>query len=181
MEEEIVELREDLSASYLYSEDLAPVPKENRTWTQWHLAALWVGMAVCIPTYLLASYMIIDGMSWLEALIIIGLANLIITIPMVLNGHAGVKYGIPFPVIGRSSFGIKGIHIAAIVRAIVACGWFGIQTWIGGLAFYAIYCVFAGVDIGTGLSVGKFVGFGIFWLINIFFIWRGTESIKFLA
>ncbi|MFT7605500.1 MAG: NCS1 nucleoside transporter family, partial [Saprospiraceae bacterium] len=140
MEEEIIELKEDLTASDLYSEDLAPVPKGKRTWTKWHLAALWVGMAVCIPTYLLASYMILDGMSWIEALVIIGLANIIITIPMVLNGHAGVKYGIPFPVIGRASFGINGIHIAAIVRAIVACGWFGVQTWIGGLAIYAIYC-----------------------------------------
>lgn len=180
MEEEIIELQEDLSSSNLYSEDLAPVPKSKRTWTKWHLAALWVGMAVCIPTYLLASYMIIDGMTWLEALIIIGLANLIITVPMVLNGHAGVKYGIPFPVIGRSSFGIDGIHIASVVRAIVACGWFGIQTWIGGLAFYAIYCVAAGVDIESGLTFGKFVGFALFWLVNIFFIWRGTESIKFL-
>ncbi len=180
MREEIVELTEDLSASDLYSEDLAPVPRDHRTWTKWHLAALWVGMAVCIPTYLLASYMIIDGMSWLEALLIIGLANVIITVPMVLNGHAGVKYGIPFPVIGRSSFGIKGIHIAAIVRAVVACGWFGIQTWIGGLAVYAIYCALTGTEIGLGLTFGKFVGFAIFWFINIYVVWKGTESIKFL-
>lgn len=180
MSEEIIELQEDLSGSDLYSEDLAPLPKNKRTWSKWHLAALWVGMAVCIPTYLLASYMIIDGMSWLEALIIIGLANLIITIPMVLNGHAGVKYGVPFPVIGRSSFGTQGIHIASIVRAIVACGWFGIQTWIGGLAFYAIFCALTGTEGAAGLSFGKFVAFGIFWLINIYFIWKGTESIKFL-
>ena len=180
MKEEIIELTEDLSSSDLYSEDLAPVPKDKRTWSMWHLAALWVGMAVCIPTYLLASYMILDGMTWLEALIIIGLANIIITIPMVLNGHAGVKYGIPFPVIGRSSFGINGIHIASVVRAIVACGWFGIQTWIGGLAIYAIYCAATGVEASMGLSFGKFVGFAIFWLINIYFIWKGTESIKFL-
>ncbi len=180
MDNEIIELTEDISASNLYSEDLAPVPKSKRTWSKWHLAALWVGMAVCIPTYLLASYMMLDGMSWLETLVIIGLANVIITIPMVLNGHAGVKYGIPFPVIGRSSFGINGIHIPAVVRALVACGWFGIQTWIGGLAFYAIYCALTGVDAEMGLSIGKFVGFAIFWLINIYFIWKGTESIKFL-
>ncbi len=180
MSKEIEELNEDLSGSGLYSEDLAPVPANQRTWTMWHLAALWVGMAVCIPTYLLASYMIVDGMSWLEALIIIGVANLIITIPMVLNGHAGVKYGVPFPVIGRSSFGIHGIHIASVVRGLVACGWFGIQTWIGGLAIYAIFQTVMGEEVSTALTVGKFVGFAIFWVINMFFIWKGTESIKFL-
>ena len=178
--QDIVTLNEDFSSSPLYGEDLAPVPPEKRTWSMWHLAAIWVGMAVCIPTYLLASYMIRDGMGWLESLIIIGLANLIITIPMVLNGHAGVKYGIPFPVIGRSSFGTKGIHIPAIVRAIVACGWFGIQTWIGGLAVYAIFCAFTGTAATTSLTFGKFVGFAVFWFINIYFIWKGTESIKFL-
>ena len=180
MSNEIVSLHEDHRDSYLYSEDLAPVLEENRTWSRWSLAAIWVGMAVCIPTYLLASYMIGSGMTWIESLIIIGLANMIITIPMVLNGHAGVKYGIPFPVIGRSSFGIRGIHIPAIVRAIVACGWFGIQTWIGGLAIYAIFHAAMGTDGTMGLSIGKFVGFGLFWLINMYFIWQGTESIKFL-
>ena len=178
--EDIVVLNEDLSHSSLYSDDLKPVPPQERTWSMWSLAALWVGMAVCIPTYLLASYMIGSGMTWLESLIIIGIANLIITIPMVLNGHAGVKYGIPFPVLGRSAFGITGIHVPAIVRAIVACGWFGIQTWIGGLAFYAIFNAVTGGIAVDGISFGKFVGFGIFWLLNMYFIWKGTESIKFL-
>ncbi len=180
MSEEIVSLQQDHSNSPLYSEDLAPVPKHRRTWSKWHLAALWVGMAVCIPTYLLASYMIGGGMTWVESLVIIGLANIIITIPMVLNGHAGVKYGIPFPVIGRSSFGIRGIHIPAVVRALVACGWFGIQTWIGGLAIYAIFNAATGSIGNNGLCLGKFISFGIFWLINMYFIWKGTESIKFL-
>ncbi|MDH7447412.1 NCS1 family nucleobase:cation symporter-1 [Aquimarina sp. 2201CG14-23] len=180
MSKDIVELREDVSQSPLYSEDLAPVLSKNRTWSKWHLAAIWVGMAVCIPTYLLASYMIKTGLNWYEALIIIGLANLIITIPMVLNGHAGVKYGIPFPVIGRAAFGIKGVHLASVARGIIACGWFGVQTWIGGLAIYAIFHAIMGTQAELGLSVGKFVGFGIFWLINIYFIWKGTESIKWL-
>ncbi len=179
-EKEIQVMHEDMSASSYYSEDLAPVPPDQRTWNTWHLAAIWIGMAVCIPTYLLASYMIKSGIGWLEALIIIGLSNLIITVPMVLNGHAGVKYGVPFPVIGRSSFGMKGIHIAAIVRGIVACGWFGIQTWIGGLAIYAIFNVLTGNESSYGLSIGQFVGFGIFWIINIYIVWKGVESIKFL-
>ncbi len=180
MNKDIVELQEDVSHSPLYSEDLAPVPPKNRTWSKWHLAAIWVGMAVCIPTYLLASYMIKTGLNWYEALIIIGLANLIITIPMVLNGHAGVKYGIPFPVIGRAAFGTKGVHLASVARGVIACGWFGVQTWIGGLAIYAIFHAIMGTQGELGLSVGKFVGFGIFWFINIYFIWKGTESIKWL-
>ncbi|MCB0767125.1 MAG: cytosine permease, partial [Flavobacteriales bacterium] len=129
---------QDITRSPLFSADLAPIPPEKRTWTRWNLAALWVGMAVCIPTYLLASYMMRAGLSWQAALTIIGLANLVITVPMVLNGHAGVKYGIPFPVQGRAAFGTLGVHIPSIVRAIVACGWFGVQTWIGGLAIYSI-------------------------------------------
>jgi len=180
MNKDIVELLEDVSNSHLYSEDLAPVPKTKRTWNKWNLAAIWVGMAVCIPTYLLASYMIKTGLNWYEALIIIGLANLIITIPMILNGHAGVKYGIPFPVIGRAAFGTKGIHIASVTRGIIACGWFGVQTWIGGLAIYAIFNAVTGSQGELGLSIGKFVGFAIFWFINIYFIWKGTESIKWL-
>ena len=177
---EIVELEEDITQSPLYSEDLAPIPKEGRSWGTIDLAAIWVGMAVCIPTYILASYMIKSGLTWYAALIIIGLANLIITVPMILNGHAGTKYGIPFPVIGRAAFGYKGIHIPSIVRAIVACGWFGVQTWIGGLAFYAIWNVITGSEGVLGLDVGKFVGFGVFWLLNMYFIWKGTESIKWM-
>lgn len=166
--------------SPLYSPDLAPIPAEDRTWNVWNLAALWVGMAVCIPTYLLASYMIKSGLSWVSALLIIGLANLVITIPMVLNGHAGVKYGIPFPVLGRSAFGTRGIHLVAIIRAVVACGWFGIQTWVGGLALYSITSVVMGWPETAGLGFGKFLCFGVFWLINLYFIWKGTESIKWL-
>jgi cytosine/uracil/thiamine/allantoin permease len=180
MNKDIIELKEDVSNSPLYSEDLAPVPASKRTWTKWNLAAIWVGMAVCIPTYLLASYMIKTGLSWIEALIIIGVANLIITVPMVLNGHAGGKYGVPFPVIGRSSFCIKGIHIPSVIRGIVACGWFGVNTWLGGMAIYSIFIAISGNDAAVGLSFGQFVCFGIFWCINMFFIWKGTESIKWL-
>jgi cytosine/uracil/thiamine/allantoin permease len=180
MNKDIIELQEDVSNSSLYSDDLAPVPSNQRTWSKWHLAAIWVGMAVCIPTYLLASYMIKSGLNWYEALIIIGLANLVITIPMVLNGHAGVKYGIPFPVIGRAAFGTKGVHLASVTRGIIACGWFGVQTWIGGLAIYAIFNAISGATGELDLSIGKFVCFGVFWLINMYFIWKGTESIKWL-
>ena len=170
----------DIAASPLYSPDLAPIPPDKRTWNKWNLAALWVGMAVCIPTYLLASYMMRAGLSWQAALAIIGLANLVITIPMVLNGHAGVKYGIPFPVQGRAAFGTQGIHIASLLRAIVACGWFGVQTWIGGLAIYSIWNAATGQEGEVALSMGKFICFGVFWLINIWFIWKGTERIRWL-
>jgi len=180
MNDAIKEVHEKHSNSPLFNDHLAPVPQSKRTWNLWNLTSIWIGMAVCIPTYILASYMIKSGVSWQAALIIIGLANLIITIPMVLNGHAGVKFGIPFPVLGRAAFGIKGIHIAAIIRAIVACGWFGIQTWIGCLAFYAIWNAATGNEGSLGLDVGKFVGFALFWVINIYFVWKGTESIRWL-
>ena len=181
MSNENVDMNGDISSSPLYSKDLAPVPMEKRTWNVWSLAALWVGMAVCIPTYMLASNIILQGISWLDALLIIGLANIIITIPMVLSGHAGVKYGIPFPVLGRSSFGHNGIHIPAIIRGLIAAVWFGIQTWIGGISIYSLWCVFTGQAIITsGFTEGQFVGFFIFWLINVYFIWKGTESIKWL-
>lgn len=178
MSDQIVELTEDLSGSPLYSDDLAPVPADRRTWGLWNMSAIWIGMAVNIPTYVLASYMIRSGLGWVEALTIIFLANVIVTVPMIFNGHAGVKYGIPFPVLGRASFGISGVHIPALVRALVACGWFGIQIWIGGLAIYAIWTAATGAEFEAGLTLGKFVGFGIFWLINLYFIWNGTESIR---
>ena len=166
----------EIKDSPLYSPDLAPVSEKLKHWNKWNMAALWVGMAVCIPTYILASYMIRSGLSWQASMVIIGLANLIITVPMVLNGHAGVKYGLPFPVIGRSVFGIKGIHLVAMVRGIVACGWFGVQTWVGGLAILSIINTFTG---GSGpQELLKFVCFGLFWLINIYFVWNGTESIR---
>lgn len=171
---------ESIQNSPLYSPDLAPTPAHKRTWGKWNLAALWVGMAVCIPTYMLASYMTQSGLSWVASLIIIGLANLVITVPMILNGQAGVQYGIPFPVQGRAAFGTRGVHLPSFLRAMVACGWFGVQTWIGGLALYSIFNAITGTPDTTALSAGKFIAFGIFWLINIYFIWKGTESIKWL-
>lgn len=173
-------LPEKTTASPLYSEDLAPIPTGKRTWGMWNMAALWVGMAVCIPTYLLASYMMRAGLDWQAALIIIGLANLVITVPMVLNGHAGVKYGIPFPVQGRAAFGTLGVHVPSLLRALVACGWFGVNAWIGGLSIYSIWSAATGSTGATGLSYGKFIAFGVFWAINIYFIWKGTERIKWL-
>lgn len=164
--------------SPLWSEDLAPVPARGRTWTRGHIAAIWVGMAVCIPTYMLAASMMQAGLGWVEALVLIGLANLLIAVPMVLNGHAGVRYGIPFPVLGRAAFGWRGVHIPAMARALVACGWFGIQTWVGGVAIYALGCALAGTAFQPGLVAGKFIGFGLFWMMNVWFIWKGTESIK---
>src|SRR5678809_1669624 len=126
----------------LYNEDLAIVPKEKRTWGTWNYAALWISMSLCIPTYMLASSLIGGGMNWWQAILTIFLGNLIVVIPMILNAHAGTMYGIPFPVFCRASFGIVGANIPALLRALVACGWFGIQAWIGGSAIYKIACVF---------------------------------------
>ncbi len=126
----------------LYSPDLAPVPAERRTWRLWNFAALWISMSACIPTYMLASSLIGGGMNWWQAVLTIFLGNLIVLVPMVLNAHAGTQYGIPFPVYCRASFGTRGANVPALLRALVACGWFGIQTWIGGEAIYKILAVF---------------------------------------
>ena len=167
-----------IQASPLYSADLAPAPESRCNWTFWSFAAIWVGMAVCIPTWLLASYMIRSGLSWREAIAIVFVGNLLVTAPMILNGHAGVRYRLPFAVLGRAAFGVAGVHGPAMVRALVACGWFGVQTWIGGLAIHAIGCVLAGIPVETGLTPGKFVGFAVSLSLNLFIIWRGVDSIR---
>jgi NCS1 family nucleobase:cation symporter-1 len=162
----------------LYNEDLAPIPLAKRTWGTYNYAALWVAMSVCIPTYMLASGLIAGGMAWWQAIGTILLGNLIVLIPMLLNAHAGAKYGIPFPVFVRASFGVKGANIPAVLRALVACGWFGIQTWIGGGAIYSMLKILwpaAGDWAG-----GVWVCFFAFWLINMAVIWKGIETIKFL-
>src|ERR1700685_3670517 len=131
----------------LISEDLAPVPMEKRTWKTWNYAALWISMSLCIPTYMLAASLIGGGMNWGEAILTIFLGNLIVLVPMILNAHAGTRYGIPFPVYCRAAFGTHGANIPAVLRALVACGWFGIQTWIGGAAIYKICAVIFGIQV----------------------------------
>ena len=162
----------------LYNEDLAPIPLAKRTWGTYNYAALWVAMSVCIPTYMLASGLIAGGMSWWQAIGTILLGNLIVLIPMLLNAHAGAKYGIPFPVFVRASFGTKGANIPAVLRALVACGWFGIQTWIGGGAIYSMLKILW--PAAGDWAAGAWVCFFAFWLINMAVIWRGIETIKFL-
>jgi NCS1 family nucleobase:cation symporter-1 len=158
----------------LYNEDLAPIPLERRTWGIYNYASLWVAMSVCIPTYMLASGLIAGGMAWWQAIGTILLGNLIVLIPMLLNAHAGTKYGIPFPVFVRASFGVRGANVPAVLRALVACGWFGIQTWIGGQAIFAM------LNILWPGNTSVWVCFAVFWLLNIFVIWRGIDTIKFL-
>jgi NCS1 family nucleobase:cation symporter-1 len=170
----------------LYSEDLAPVPPARRTWNTWNYAALWISMSLCIPTYMLASSLIEGGMNWWQAILTIFLGNTIVLVPMVLNGHAGAKYGIPFPVLARASFGLKGANIPAILRAIVACGWFGIQTWLGGFAMYLMLKVWfpsledlpAIFPASFGLATGPAICFFLFWLLNMVVVYLGVDSIK---
>lgn len=162
----------------LINDDLAPTKLSQRTWGTYHIAALWIGMSVCIPTYMLASGLIAGGMNWWQALMTVTLGNIIVLIPMILNAHAGTKYGIPFPILTRASFGTIGSNIPAILRAIVACGWFGIQTWIGGQAFNSMIILL--LPEWAVFSWGQAIGFLIFWGMNVYFIINGTESIKWL-
>ncbi|MFQ5778887.1 MAG: NCS1 family nucleobase:cation symporter-1 [Terriglobia bacterium] len=164
--------------SWLWNKDLAAVPPEKRTWGTYNYTALWVAMSVNIPTYMLASGMIAGGMNWKQAIFTVFLGNMIVLVPMLLNAHAGARYGIPFPVFARASFGVLGANIPAILRALVACGWFGIQTWIGGQAINALL---AAVVPGWGeFRLGLWLCFGLFWLLHVVIILRGIETIRFL-
>ncbi|MFN8177626.1 MAG: NCS1 family nucleobase:cation symporter-1 [bacterium] len=171
----------------LSNPDIAPVPPERRTWNWWHFCALWIGMSVCIPTYTLASGLIDSGMSWRQAMLTIFLGNSIVLVPMLLTAHVGARYGIPFPVFARASFGVLGSNVPALLRALVACGWFGIQTWLGGAALYQLARV-AWPEIQQashpvpilGITPGELGALLVFWAMNVWFIVRGTESIKAL-
>jgi nucleobase:cation symporter-1, NCS1 family len=162
----------------LYNSDLAPIPAEKRSWSTYNYASLWVAMSVCIPTYMLASGLIAGGMNAMQAVFTIFLGNLIVLIPMLLNAHAGTRYGIPFPVFVRASFGVRGANVPAILRALVACGWFGIQAWIGGQAIYSMLRIVW--PASANLPGASWTCFFLFWAINMVVIWRGLETIKFL-
>ncbi|MDF1808588.1 MAG: NCS1 family nucleobase:cation symporter-1 [Phycisphaerales bacterium] len=172
----------------LMNADLAPVNVEDRTWSSWNIAALWIGMAVCIPTYMLAAGMVEQGMNWWQATLTVMAGNFIVLIPMILNGHAGTKLGVPFPILVRASFGIRGAHIPSIARSLVACGWFGIQTWIGGAALYTILGVLGVFNPledthqlpVLGITWIQFASFIAFWLIHVLIVIKGVESIKIL-
>src|SRR5215471_18607804 len=180
--EQLSEIRE----SPLFNPDLAPVPAERRKWRVGSFAALWISMSACIPTYMLASSLIGGGMNWWQAILTIFLGNIIVLIPMVLNAHAGTAYGIPFPVYCRASFGTVGANIPALLRAFVACGWFGIQTWIGGNAIYKILVIFI-PSIGNGQPLGflaitpvQLACFVVFWGINMLVVYKGIDCIRWL-
>lgn len=175
----------DVTASPLFNADLAPVPRHRRTWSTYNFAALWISMAHCIPTYLLAGGLISLGMNWWQALLTIGLGNLIVLVPILLNAHPGTKYGIPFPVLARSSFGTLGANVPALLRAVVACGWFGIQTYIGGeavrvfvTALWPGFAHFGGDATLMGLGIQSAITFAIFWSLNIVIVLVGMNAVR---
>ena len=181
----IHEVTDDISHSPYWNEDIAPTLVKDRKWGMKDIAALWISMSACIPTYMLASSLISEGMNWYQAVFTIFFGNAIVLVPMILNAHAGTKYGIPFPVYCRASFGIRGANIPALLRAFVACGWFGIQTWIGGWAIYKIITIYVPAwdslpNWWGGINIAQFACFMFFWGINMFVIYKGIESIRIL-
>jgi NCS1 family nucleobase:cation symporter-1 len=173
-----------LAKSPLWNEDLAPVPVVRRNWTTYNYAALWISMAHCIPTYMLASGLMNSGMDWKQALFTILLGNTIVLAPILLNSHPGTKYGIPFPVFARAAYGTAGSNLPALMRALVACGWFGIQAWIGGEALHTFFtAVFPGWPalLGAGFSghtTTEWLSFLLFWGLNVFVIYRGMDLLR---
>lgn len=183
--EALKDLPPDIGESPLFNGDLAPVPKSRRNWSTYNFAALWISMAHCIPTYMLAGGLVASGMNWWQALFTIGLGNVIVLIPILLNAHPGTRYGIPFPVLARSSFGTIGANVPAVLRAIVACGWFGIQTFIGGEALKtfieALWPEYGSLGAGfalMGLTLPSAITFLLFWGLNIFIIYRGMNAVR---
>jgi len=171
-------IKSNIQSSSLYNPDLAPVSPERRTWSTYNYAALWISMSVNILTYMLAASFIQTGMNWKQALLVIFVGNTIVLAPMLLNSHPGARYGIPFPVLARASFGVLGANVAAVARGLVACGWFGIQSWIGG---QAINTLLTTVWPAWGhISYGTPICFMLFWLINLLVILKGIEYIRFL-
>ncbi len=164
--------------SPLWNADLAPTTPAQRTWTTYNIAALWIGMSVVITTYTLASGIMQQGMNWWQAMLTILLGNTIVLVPMILNAHAGTKYGVSFPVLCRAAFGVRGANVPAILRAIVACGWFGIQTWIGGLALHELLA--AAWPAWANVPGALWISFLAFWLVQVAIILRGLEGIKIL-
>lgn len=177
-------MNKSAASSELWNEDLAPTSEAQRTWRWYHFAALWVGMVMCIPAYTLAASLIEGGMSASQAVVTVFLANAIVLVPMLLIGHAGTKYGIPYAVLARSSFGTKGARLPALMRAIVACGWYGIQTWFGGMMIYTLAGVLLGHPLGgdkiagLGINGAQFVCFLGFWAIQFWYIFHGMDAIR---
>lgn len=168
----------EISGSKYFNEDLAPTQLNQRTWKTHNIAALWVGMSVCIPTYMMASGLMAAGLAWWQAILNILLGNLIVLIPMQLNSHAGTKFGIPYPVFARLPFGIKGANIAAVARGLTGAGWFGIQCWIGGGALNG---VLAALNPSWGnWAMGIWISFFVFWALNVYIAYKGPETIKFM-
>jgi NCS1 family nucleobase:cation symporter-1 len=183
--EALAELPPDIADSPLFNGDLAPVPTSRRNWTTYNFAALWISMAHCIPTYTLAGGLMAKGMNWWQALLTVGLGNLIVLVPILLNAHPGTAYGISFPVLARASFGTTGANIPALLRALVACGWFGINAFVGGEAIKTFIVTFAPgfASLGAGssllgLSWSSAITFLIFWAMNIFILYRGMNAIR---
>src|SRR5215467_14563696 len=172
------ELRSRIESSPLYNQDLAPASAEQRHWGTYNFAALWISMSVNILTYMLAASLIQGGMNWKQAVATVFIGNSIVLVPMLLNSHPGARYGIPFPVLARASFGVLGANVAAVLRALVACGWFGIQTWIGGEAISTLISVLA--PNWAHVTYGPAICFLAFWLINLAVILKGIEYIRFL-
>lgn len=193
-----VELREGvvLDDPALFNEDLAPTKVASRTWSTYTFAALWISMAHCIPTYMLAAGLISAGMNWRQALATILIGNVIVLVPILANSHPGTKYGIPFPVFARASYGVFGANVPAVMRAIVACGWFGINAWIGGQALQTFFrsiwpgwqTLLGGATAGPGEPGGswifgghyptEWVSFLLFWALNILIVYKGMELVR---
>ncbi|XP_042510658.1 purine-uracil permease NCS1 [Macadamia integrifolia] len=174
----------DKDTAGLTNDDLRPTTPEQRTFTGLEMASLWVGLVVGVPTYYLAGSLVDLGMAWWQGIATVVAANVILLVPLILTGHPGTHYGISFPVLARSAFGIRGAHVPTLLRALVGCGWFGIETWIGGDAIFLLlpsflkHASFARSLPWLGTSPLEFACFLVFWMAQMAIIWKGIDGIR---
>jgi nucleobase:cation symporter-1, NCS1 family len=178
------EFVKELETSSLYNKDLAPTPIAGRTWSYYEYASIWIGMAVCVPTWMLGASMIAAGFDWVTTMITIALGNIIVLVPMVMNSFPGAKFGIPFAVLLRSSFGVYGTNIPSLLRGGVAAGWFGIQTWIGGAGIDALLTML--VPAWANVPAHTWIAFAAFWAMNMAVCWyappgKSMPAVKLMA
>ncbi|TIS11074.1 MAG: nitrate reductase, partial [Mesorhizobium sp.] len=166
----------------LYNEDLAPATVRN--WGPFSIFNVWTSDVHSLWGYYLAASLFLFCGGFVNFIIAIGIGSLIIYFLMNLVGYAGVKTGVPYPVLARASFGIWGANIPALVRAVVACFWYGAQTAAASGAIVALltrlqwFDEFNRTSHLLGHSTLEVICFVVIWALQLLIIQKGMETVR---